>query len=64
VGEARPGQEDKAFFDALGEERCAKIRLVSADGAEWIAGVVAERCPNATRCMDPFHVVQWRTDAL
>jgi len=32
--------------------------------AGWIATVVADRCKNATRCMDPFHVVQWCTDAL
>ncbi len=53
-----------AFFDLLGEERCAKIRLVSADAAEWIADVVHERCENATLCTDGFHVVQWATDAL
>jgi transposase len=42
------------FFDLLGPERCAQIRLVSADAAEWIADVVAERCPNATVCIDAF----------
>jgi transposase len=52
------------FFDLLGEERCARIRLVSADAAEWIAEVVAERCPNATVCIDAFHVVAWASDAL
>lgn len=64
---AKAGRDKKTlrgFFDALGDERCAKIRLVSADGAEWIGKVVAERCKNAVRCMDPFHVVQWCTDAL
>ncbi len=54
----------RAFFDLLGEERCAKIRLVSADAAEWIAEVVAERCKKATLCTDGFHVVAWATDAL
>jgi len=52
------------FFDLLGPERCAQIRLVSADAAEWIADVVAERCPNATICIDAFHVVAWATEAL
>lgn len=52
------------FFDLLGEERCAAIRLVSADAAEWIARVVAARCPQARLCLDPFHVVKWATDAL
>jgi transposase len=26
--------------------------------------VVEEHCPNATICLDPFHVVQWATNAL
>jgi len=54
----------RTFFDLLGEERCAAITLVSADAAQWIANVVAEKCPQATVCMDPFHVVQWATKAL
>ena len=53
-----------AFFDALGPERCAQITHVSADGATWISEVVTERCPNAARCADPFHVVKWATNAL
>lgn len=54
----------RTFFDLLGEERCAAITLVSADAAQWIANVVAQRCPQATLCMDPFHVIQWATKAL
>jgi transposase len=64
---AKAGRDKKtleAFFETLGEERCKRIALVSADGAEWIAGVVAARCKNATQCMDPFHAVKWCTDAL
>ena len=64
---AAPGR-DKAtlskFFDALGEERSAAITHVSADGADWIATVVAAKCPNAVRCADPFHIVKWATEAL
>ena len=52
------------FFDLLGEERSSQVRLVSADAAQWIATVVKERCKNATLCADPFHMVQWATDAL
>src|SRR3990170_6723833 len=52
------------FFDDLGDERASGIELVSADGAEWIERVVARRCPAATLCMDPFHVVSWATEAL
>ena len=64
---AAPGRDKatlNAFFDRLGPERCAQITHVSADGADWISGVVAERCVNAVRCADPFHVVAWATDAL
>ena len=52
------------FFDELGEQRASKIKLVSADAAEWISTVVAEKCKNATLCLDPFHIVAWATDAL
>ena len=64
---AAPGRDRatlNAFFDALGAQRCAAVTHVSADGADWIAAVVAARCPAAVRCADPFHVVAWATDAL
>lgn len=64
---AAPGRDEKtlhAFFELLGPERCAAIEAVSADAASWIRNVVKERCPQATQCMDPFHVVSWATDAL
>lgn len=67
---AAPGDDQAtlgSFFDALeasGEGCCAEITHVSADGASWIAQVVAERCPDAVRCADPFHVVKWATEAL
>ena len=54
----------EAFLDQLGEERCKQVELVSCDMASWIAGPIAERCPNAVRCVDPFHVVKLATDAL
>jgi len=54
----------EAFFDALGETRCKQIELVSCDMAGWIAGPVADRLPDAVRCVDPFHVVMLATDAL
>ena len=54
---AAPGRDRKTvekFLDLLGEERCARVELVSCDMAEWITRPVAERCPNATVCLDPF----------
>lgn len=64
---AAPGRDEATlhrFFEALGAERAAQITHVTADAADWIATVVAERCPNAVRCADAFHVVAWATDAL
>jgi transposase len=64
---AAPGRDKdtlRGFFDLLGAERSARITHVSADAAGYIADVVAERCPTAVRCADPFHVVAWATEAL
>jgi transposase len=52
------------FLDELGETRCKQIKLVSCDMASWIAGPVADRLPDAVRCVDPFHIVMLATDAL
>jgi transposase len=64
---AAPGANEQSlerFFDLLGPQRCHRIELVSADAADWIANVLARRCPAAVRCADPFHVVRWASDAL
>ena len=64
---AAPGRDAatlRAFFDLLGAQRSAQITHVSADGAPWIATVLAERCPTAIVCADPFHIVKWATEAL
>jgi transposase len=64
---AAPGRDRatlRGFFDQLGEQRSASITHVSADAADWIEDVVAERCPNAVQCADPFHVVKWANEAL
>jgi transposase len=64
---AGPGR-DKAtvekFLDLLGKERCHQLKLVSCDMASWITGPVGERCPNASVCYDPFHLIKLSTDAL
>ena len=61
------GREKKtlnAFFDLLGAQGAESIRIVTADGADWIGDVVAERAKNATLCIDSFHVCQWASQAL
>ena len=64
---AAPGRDRRtvlAFFDALGEERCRALELISADMAAWISGPISERAPQAVRCVDPFHVVMLATNAV
>jgi transposase len=64
---AAPGR-DKAtvekFLGLLGKDGCEQLELISCDMAESIASAIAERCPNAIRCVDPFHVIKLSTDAL
>ncbi len=52
------------FFALLGAERAARVEAVSTDMGAWVTRAVAERCPAATLCLDPFHVVRLATDAL
>ena len=52
------------FFKELAEEQRANIKYVTADGARWITDCVNDYCPNAKRCIDPFHVVSWANDCL
>jgi transposase len=52
------------FFELLGVERARRIKLISADAAEWIAECALAACPNATLCLDPFHICRWASQAL
>jgi len=52
------------FFDALGPLRAAQLQFVTADGADWIRTVVAERAPDAIVCLDTFHLIGWATKAV
>ena len=54
----------ESFFKSLNKDQLEAIEVVSGDGARWISDCVEEYCPNALRCTDPFHVVEWATQAL
>jgi hypothetical protein len=68
VGQSRPERGDRARLlrcaGGIGARSMRPDHPCHADGAEWIADVVSNRCPNAIRCADPFHVVGWATEAL
>ena len=52
------------FFKELTLEQRESIEVVTGDGARWITDCIREHCPNAKRCVDPFHVVEWANAAL
>ena len=60
----RDAKTVELFFAMLGPERCKALDIVTADGAAWIEEAVREHAPQAVRCLDPFHIVQWATKAL
>ena len=54
----------ESFFKELTPAQRKNIQLVSGDGARWIKDTVADYCPQATFCIDPFHVVSWCEEVL
>lgn len=64
AAEGRTREAVEGFFKRLGPERCRKLRVVTMDGALWIQEIAREYAPFALICLDPFHVVQWATEAL
>ena len=52
------------FCSLLTPEERAKIEIVAGDGAGWIDSCCKDFFPNATRCIDFFHVAQWINKAL
>lgn len=52
------------FCKLLTPKEREKIEIVAGDGASWIDSCCREFFPNATRCIDFFHVAQWINNAL
>lgn len=52
------------FCRLLTLEERLRIEIVAGDGASWIDTCCKEFFPNATRCIDFFHVAQWANKAL
>jgi transposase len=64
VGRNRDQKTFEEFFDALGPIRCAQVEAISADASGIYLPVARARIPQATVCMDPFHVIVWVNEAL
>ena len=52
------------LFRSMSKEQRDSVQVVTGDGARWITDCTAEYLPNAERCVDAFHVVEWINEAL
>jgi len=63
----RPGRTQQAFqefFDTLGPARTADLQAVTLDAASIYMAVARTNAPQASLCLDPFHVIKWANEAL
>jgi transposase len=64
VGKERTKATFGAFFDALGADRAEAVEAISLDGSSIYLPVARERIPQATICLDPFHVIRWTNEVV
>jgi transposase len=64
AGEGKDANALQAFFDELGPERCAELRVVTTDMSPAYRKAVTEACPQATQALDRFHVQRLAHDAV
>jgi transposase len=62
--EGRSGETLAGFFDAIGEDACKQIGIISVDMCEAYLTEIRRRAPQATIVIDPFHVVKLANDAI
>jgi transposase len=63
VGKDRSQAAINDFFDALGQ-RTEQVQAISLDASSIYKTVAADRIPQATICLDPFHVVRWAGEVV
>lgn len=64
VGEGKRAAALTSFFDALGPQRCARLRTISMDMGRAYTGATAQRLPHVRICLDAFHLIKWAGEAL
>lgn len=64
AGEGRSAKTLEAFYDALGEARCAALEAVSLDMGGAYKKATDAKAPDARQCVDPFHVVKLANEAI
>lgn len=64
AGEGKGTATLEGFYDQLGPLRCAQLQAVSLDMGGPYAKASRVKAPQATQCIDPFHVVKLANDAI
>lgn len=64
VATDRSKQAFGQFFDALGTARSSQLAAISLDASSIYLSVAREQAPQATICLDPFHIIRWVNEAL
>lgn len=64
VAQSRKEEALSQFFILLGEQRCARIKVVALDQHRGYHRAVQKHCPNAMVVWDRFHIMQGFNEAL
>jgi transposase len=62
--EGRDANTLEAFYDELGEQRCAALEAVSLDMGGAYKKATDAKAAGARQCVDPFHVVKLANEAV
>jgi transposase len=64
VGKDRSRAAFEQFFATLGADRTRQIAAISLDASSIYLPVARDQAPQATVCLDPFHIIKWCNEAL
>jgi transposase len=64
AGEGKSAATLEQFYDALGEDGCARLQAVSMDLGAAFKKATDTRAPQARQCVDPFHLVALANEAI
>jgi transposase len=64
VGRNRSRESFEGFFAELGPARMAGLQAITLDAASVYLAIARQQAPQATLCLDPFHVIKWCNEAL
>jgi transposase len=62
--EGRDAKTLEAFYDELGDQRCAQLEAVSLDMGGAYKKATDARAGQARQCVDPFHLVKLANEAV